>query len=500
MSGGRQKLKTESFFYLTCSHFFKSHLIPRSPFAMPTLAAIGVHPDVCGRLMVASNGLGASTPSSRLKTTTDTDYDEHTASNDTASKLDEKNPGVAPGSVRIPSKAPGPRRIHRTATPISVLKCPLDKLWMLDDRQQPLSIPLTKAARLRKDIAHAMIGYYSSHGPESTVETPHGKSLEKNETQGLEPDARHLKRMKYSVRLKSMRERIHEAQDTLQVTFTRLSTGCPRLDEILVPPCRDPVHHPNRSITDPSHLETPDDFEAGRVEGGIPLGSFTHVTGAPGSGKTQFICHLCKHRIADDQRACVWLVSSSPVILQSSRIAQMVEAMNIPIETKRDIIKRINMKTFCNEWELLSILAEIETNLRQPMPSSSILLVIDALGPYDLDSSLATRIIGRLRYLAQRYNVGVIIVESSTVDTVRTSSFRPRQRNNGRGRMYSGDIHLRLSRVRSHEATRSADRISFVVEVECEHSTPLNYFVSEQALKAFPKQRCELNVLPKGIA
>ena len=483
---------------------------------MPTLSDINVHPEVCARLALVHSKRVIVTASSTSHTRAN-HYRTKRASDDYTKSDTNATTNGAGGGVSVTMNTSNNynhhilfRQHHRVPTPLNVLKCPLDSLRMRNKTSSGIElapVPLAKAARLRRDIAQALADYHHNHNHRFESRTEDGgivdHSVRSNalkfggtEQQLLEGPQR--KRRRRGGQLVTMRELLQRQDDDNLLSFPRcLPTGCTNLDGLLT--FSDSMAH--NQNTDSSKDSSPNSRQRQLGEesplGGIPLGCITLVVGPPESGKTQFICHLCKQSIGRYIQRTNWMLCSGPLIPQASRLAEMVEAMKVPREIQQAVMDRTIMRTFRNEWDILSVLTEIEICL-QHGSQSPVLLAVDSLGPYDFDSSSTKRIGGRLRYLARRYSIAVVVVESTISDGQQCHD----QKNDNGGAIpcFTYDLRLVLSRCaaqpKSFIETKDS---SFAVRVVVEHHAALDFPCPGRSLFGPCERSCFLTVQSEGV-
>ncbi|KAL7574945.1 hypothetical protein ACA910_010768 [Epithemia clementina (nom. ined.)] len=457
---------------------------------MPTLPAIGVHPEACARLIVQSKSFSVSPFHAKIINNRPANPTRTT----TAATNDGDNDEAA-SELTATSK---PRVLHRMPTPIHVLRCPISSLQMMDKTlSKSYPVPLVKAAQLRREIAQALTVHHHPNGVgvEDKRSESHGNFNSGNKLECGGPLRKRTRRATGYGRLVSMREQIQQRDDIMQWSSRVLSTGCPNLDLLLKPTLANGTHKQYHNSDDPLSKEP------SKVAGGIPFGFVTHIQGPPESGKTQFICHLCKQSISSDTKTTVWMICSSSVVVHASRLAQVVETMNPPNLTKQQaIMERTIMRMFGNEWELLAVLSEIEIRQLQQSQSSPHVIAIDSFASHNFDSRLTKRISGRLRYMARRFSFAVIVVESTIVsDGDRTFNYLNRRKN--AVPISSSDIRLGFTRVGQRQLKGRAEKqdLSFIVRVVLEQCTMWHGSSSPHSMPMHGKRNCLLTVQMNGV-
>lgn len=400
------------------------YLFIRDISIMPTLGMLGVHPDVCNRLV-------------------------------TKPKF-AVNTGSATSQYHRPS-------------PKDILICPLDSIHMLDKSlTYAIPVPLAQAARLKRYIADALACYSDS----DDTNTENDEYSLEDETNKHRTPARKIVEAKhrrpYSSRILSVNQRIQQQKEPMSFFRSRSFTICSNLDQLLIV---NETSSPVDKISLPIGRSV-----VGRADssgGGIPLGYVTHITGSPESGKTQLVCALCAGNHPHIDTA--WLLCSGPVQPHAKRMAQFVQSHHNPSlpspaskEEQNEILQRTVLGQFLCEFDLLAALNDVEQVMQQKqeqqrrIPASTrgrqnsdqhhaddFLIIIDSLGPWNFESAIDQRIAKRLRYLTRCYPVAVVVVESWGSNTLRNQPLKQE--------CWNADIQLNLSRHSQSSLSQTPD-------------------------------------------
>ena len=399
---------------------------------MPTLSMVGVHPEVCARLVTRAKVTALSSLQQQQQLNSSTKFED---------------------------------KFHRP-TPQDVLICPLDALyWIESDDSDPANhhkkryvpISLARAARLKREMTVALRKYRRAN-PVPFDDGDDYTSRNKQQTN----DTNHFQH--------------HVALHPRAIPI------CPSLDKLLKS-CTEETCLENSNDTLPASVSS--SMTASSSIGGIPFGRVTTITGPPSSGKSQ-LAYTILSTASNVSRS--WLLTNTP-IHAAQRLAELVNSSSktrtstsstLPSSPSHQqsasrILQRTNVLHWDMDYQLLATLSQIEQQLyrarqkdkqeeasqppasEQPHYDSSSLLLIDSLSSWMFDPSLFSRIQQRLRFLALVYGVAVVVVlRNASIkhppSTKKQSSHQPTNNNNTRNHQshYNftlADIQLDVQRL-----------------------------------------------------
>jgi len=340
-------------------------------------------------------------------------------------------------------------------TPQALLSRHPTSLRLLD-RQTGTSkaISLSKATKLREDVAHALIAR-SNFGKYVRSVQDVVRENDQGEKEVFESDSS----INIDGCLSSLDLVRFELFKQQKCVFPCLSTGSSALDQMLALP---PEY---------TAISTQINIGTGETSYGLPFGHVTQFSGPPASGKTQLALQLAASPLCIQ---CWYLCSNAAIRSYVQRLLRLMQSSS----NQKEILDGIKFCTVTDEYQLLACLADVEASLRQRNQVSmqgdsndstqdyvctpTLLILDSASGCLSSENDvLLQKVSSTIKRMARQFSVAVVVANGSVTKSDAEPNARQSKPALGRSWKAAADIHVWLEAL----APRSSDG-SMVVQAK----------------------------------